>query len=105
MTVKEVFEKGIQEANEKRNNWVKVINIEELRHCYVTAMSGDSTTFTLFLSYAQTVLLIRPISNQVGINIDSNYFVYADSIKIIDMQTSEEYIINKDGIEKRRFTI
>lgn len=104
MTVKEVFESALKEANEKRNNWVKVINIEELKHCYVTSIESD-TTFTLFLSYAETVTLIRPISDQVGISLDSNYFVYADAIKIIDMQTSDEYIINKDGITKKRWTI
>lgn len=104
MTVKEVFESALKEANEKRNNWVKVINIEELKHCYVTSIDSD-ITFTLFLSYAETVTLIRPISNQVGISINSDYFVYADELKLIDMQTMDEFIINKDGIEKRRFTI
>lgn len=104
MTIKEVFEKGIQEANEKRNNWIKLINIEELRHCYVTSIASD-TSFTLFLSYTEIITLIRPMSNQVGISINSDYFVYADSIKVVDMQTFDEFIINKDGIEKRRFTI
>lgn len=102
MTVKEVLEKGIKEANEKRNNWVKVINIEELKHCYITSIDSN-ITFTLFLSYAETVTLIRPISDQVGISINSDYFVYADAIKVIDMQTMDEFIINKDGIEKRCF--
>lgn len=104
MTIKEVFEKGIQEANDNRNNWIKLINIEELRHCYVTSIDSD-TPFTLFLSYAETITLIRPISDQVGISINSDYFVYADAIKVIDMQTMDEFIINKDGITKKRWSI
>lgn len=100
MTVREVFDIALKNANKNRNNWVGVINIKALKDCYVSQIrdTKDNTTFTLFLGDAKTISLIRPISNQVGINIDSNYFIYADAIRIVDMCSRDEFIINKDGI-------
>lgn len=99
MTVKEVFERAILFANEKRNNWINIINIAELRHCYITNGAVSDNSFTLFLGDAETISLIRPISNQVGINVDSNFFIYADSIKVVNMNLRTEFIITRDGIK------
>lgn len=100
MTVKEVFESALKEANEKRNNWIHVTKIEELNHCYISnsGYNADSVSFTMFISDGDTVSLIRPLSNQVGITIDSNMFIYADAIRIVDMYTRIEFVITKDGI-------
>ncbi len=99
MTVREVFENAISLANEKRNDWVHVTRIQELEHCYLTnsGVTDDNISFTMFFRNADIISLIRPISDRVGISLDSA-FIYADAIKVVDMQTQKEFIITKDGI-------
>lgn len=100
MTVKEVFLKALCAANVNRNNWVKVIKTEELNHCYITnsGYNADSVSFTMFIGDGNEVLLIRPLSNQIGISIDSGMFIYTDAIRIVDMHARDEFVITKDGI-------
>lgn len=98
MTVKEAFEKAILLSKEKRNDWVNVIKIKELDHCYLTnsGLDNDNISFTIFIRDSD-ISLITTLSDRMGISLN-NTFIYANSIKICDMQTSEEFIITKDGI-------
>lgn len=100
MTVREVFLKWFSGVKENRNNWTDAPDIESLKHCYVTQIvdTTDKSTFTLFLGDARIISLVRPMSNSIGINIDSNCFIFAEAFRVVDMQTHDEFVINKDGI-------
>ena len=98
MEVEDLLLGALEIAKQNRNDWVSIRNITDadLSHCYISTCPsfGEHTSATFFFNAKDEVKMIALPQGVIGISINSNYFMYAEMLKVIDMGTHNEFILN-----------